>query len=345
MGLNELNKIIQAFLPDESLSAYSKLALGHINQTFVVHGRFSSYVLQNINTQIFSDPKYLNKLKVRLSTEMNELVEYPITYLYPISEEYNSWACSNFLVESRAYEFCVSTKLAQGLGRKLGQFHNYSKSLNPSDFKEIIPDFHNMTKRLDQLKEARNKASEKRLELSEPLFEIIERYQKEILSLTMRNQIQKRVVHNDAKCSNFLFDRQDNCLCIIDFDTVMPGYLAYDFGDAIRSISCSKNEDAIYEGLPQLQLGYIEGFIQAYALACKSFISKEEVSSLLNGVYHMTAIMAIRFLTDFLNNDKYFKVSYPEQNFNRAQHQFKLLESQIRCDLELQAIVNQSFGL
>ncbi|MGB0778047.1 MAG: phosphotransferase enzyme family protein [Flavobacteriaceae bacterium] len=345
MGLNELNTIIQAFIPNESLSAYTPITLGHINQTYVVHGRLSSYVLQKINTQVFPDPKYLNKLKVRLSTEMNEHIEYPITYLYPITEQYNSWACSNFLVDSRAYEFCDSSKIARGLGKILGQFHNYSKGLNPSDFKEIIPDFHNMTKRMDQLKEAQIHASKERLAISKPLFEIINRYEKEILSLTGRYHLEQRIVHNDAKCSNFLFDKSDNCLCIIDLDTIMSGYLAYDFGDAIRSLSCSKNEDAIYQGLPQLQVKYIEEFIKAYASETIAFISSEEVYSLLAGVYHMTAIMGIRFLTDYLNNDSYFTIAYPEQNFNRAMHQFKLLESQICVEKELQAIVNQSFGV
>jgi len=343
LGLRELNKVIQAFLPHESLNDFSKLTIGHINQTYIVYGRFSSYVLQQINTQVFTDPNYLNELKVRLSAEMREHIDYPITYFPPVNLAFESWACSNFLRNSSAHEFCVSGRMAQGLGKRLGQFHTYTKDLSCDDFKEIIPSFHDMQKRMQQLEQAKEGASEKRLELSIPLFEIINRYRREIFSLTNCTNLDKHIVHNDAKCSNFLFDSFNNCLCVIDLDTVMPGYFAYDFGDAIRSISCLKKEDANYPGLPKIELEKVAAFIKTYAGETKSIFSTDEVSSLVLGVYHMTAIMGIRFLADFLNDDQYFKTTYPKQNFYRAQHQLKLLDSQIQLNNKLQNIVNQHF--
>ena len=140
-------------------------------------------------------------------------------------------------------------------------------------------------------------------------------------------EIKLRVTHNDTKISNVLFNKKNKGLCVIDTDTVMPGIVHYDFGDAIRTICNSAAEDETNLDLVTFNTDYYKAYTKGFLKKMKSSLSPLELKYLPLGAKTMIFIMALRFLTDFLNGDVYYKIKYPAHNIDRAKNQFKLLES------------------
>ena len=148
-----------------------------------------------------------------------------------------------------------------------------------------------------------------------------------IQNLKESGEIKLRVTHNDTKISNVLFDANNKGLCVIDTDTVMPGVVHYDFGDAIRTICNSAAEDETDLDKVNFNLEYYNAYTKGFLEEVASALSPTELKYLPLGAKTMIFIMALRFLTDFLNGDTYYKTKYPEHNLDRAKNQFKLIES------------------
>ncbi len=140
-------------------------------------------------------------------------------------------------------------------------------------------------------------------------------------------KIQLRVTHNDTKISNALFDFNDKGLCVIDTDTVMPGIVHYDFGDAIRTICNTASEDEKDLKLVSFNMTFYEAYLKGFLEKMNGTLSPLELKHLPLGAKTMIFIMALRFLTDYLNDDIYYKTTYAEHNLDRAKNQFKLLKS------------------
>jgi Ser/Thr protein kinase RdoA (MazF antagonist) len=139
-------------------------------------------------------------------------------------------------------------------------------------------------------------------------------------------QLPVRVIHNDTKFNNVLLNKDDRVQCVIDLDTVMPGYVAYDFGDAIRTIINTAAEDEKDLDKINLNIPFFESYTQGYLEEAASFLTDEEAESLLTGVYLITYEQIVRFLTDYLENDVYYKTHFPEHNLQRTQAQIELLK-------------------
>ncbi len=134
-----------------------------------------------------------------------------------------------------------------------------------------------------------------------------------------------RIIHNDTKFNNVLLDRDDQPQCVIDLDTVMPGYVAFDFGDAIRTIINRGREDERDLNKVKLNVPLYEAYVKGYLEKAGAFLSDGEIESLLYGVYLLPFMQVVRFLTDYIEYDPYYKTQFSNHNLVRAQAQFKLL--------------------
>ena len=136
-----------------------------------------------------------------------------------------------------------------------------------------------------------------------------------------------RITHNDTKCNNVLFDEQTKkAVCVVDLDTVMPGIVAYDFGDGARSIASSVSEEEKNLDIVQFDLEKFKSFTLGFLSECKDILTNTEKQTLYLSVFVITAELSARFLTDYFIRDKYFKISYPTNNLVRAKNQIKLLK-------------------
>lgn len=162
-----------------------------------------------------------------------------------------------------------------------------------------------------------------------------------ILDMASRNELPLRITHNDTKFNNVLLDEQDRAKCVIDLDTVMPGYVAYDYGDAIRTIINRAAEDEAELDKVTLNIPLFEAYTSGYFEQAQAFLTKKEVASLFPGALLFPYMQAVRFLTDYLQGDTYYKIQHPEHNLQRTRAQLKLVEEMETNGQELKGIIEE----
>ncbi|MDP2423976.1 MAG: aminoglycoside phosphotransferase family protein [Bacteroidales bacterium] len=331
--------IIQRFFPSKKVTAVIPFGRGHINETFRVHfeGEQESYILQRINTQVFVNPQQIveNHLKVQKHlTQTNHKIIIP-RLLKTVENEYiffdqhqNAWRMTNFVENSYTLEIVTEEWQASEAGNAFGWFARACSGLNALDLVEVIPNFHRLSFRLEQLDEAitNNKANILATVTELTDFYLQRRDQLMLIeTLTDTGIIPQHVVHNDTKINNLLF-RDEKAVAVIDLDTVGPGVLFYDYGDAIRTISNTAGEDEQNICQVDFNFKFFSVFSRAYLGQVKSMLVFPDEEFFYLAPVLMTYIMGIRFLTDYLNGDVYYKTSYPDHNLVRSRVQKKLIE-------------------
>lgn len=328
--------------PEEALSYYeikgavneiAPFGLGHINDTYLIkvdHG--DAYLLQKVNTKVF---RYAEILEHNIRFALDQHPElFPRHYLSKhgnIHVIYDDvcWRLQAFLPNDYSPNEVHSEEAVQSVGSGFGQFANAFAGIPPDQFKETIPQFHDLRLRMFQLEKAVELNVANRLERASSLVLkamsykwIVDRFDELLLS-----GLPKRLCHNDAKAANILIDKADDSFSkIIDLDTIGPGYLLYDYGDLMRSLFtlAPENETDLEKLIVRPE--YFKTLKKAYLKELKFEISASELDSLEFGGLYMTYIMAIRFLTDYLQGDVYYKVGFENENMIRARNQFRLLE-------------------
>ncbi len=320
---------------------------GHINDTFKITTNSQQnnlYLLQRINHHIFQDVEGLmnniesvcEHLKKKLAhLGEKEVLKRTMTIVPTIDEKNyyqdengDYWRVFHLIPDTRSYDILETQEQAYSGGMAFGQFQKQLSDLDPKTIVEILPNFHNIEFRLNNLREAIEKNPAKRVEKIQDLLDyIFEREEKmrTILELGRSNQLPLRITHNDTKFNNVLLDKDDNVQCVIDLDTVMPGYVAYDFGDAIRTIINSAAEDEADVSKIVLNIPLFQSFTAGYLSEAKEFLTETEVDSLIPAVHLLPYMQAVRFLTDYINGDTYYKIAYPEHNLVRTKAQLKLV--------------------
>ncbi len=193
---------------------------------------------------------------------------------------------------------------------------------------ETIPGFHDLNIRLENLHLSIERNAGKRKDMAAGEIDIILSLEDEMLlvhRLGQEGKIPKRITHNDTKFNNFLFDAGGEPICLIDLDTVMNGYVLYDFGDAVRTLANTSHEDHPSPEAVQFDRLLFRHFTQGYLETASAFLSPAEINLLGFSPGMMTYTMAVRFLTDFLEGDIYYKIKYPEHNLHRTKNQLELL--------------------
>jgi len=234
-----------------------------------------------------------------------------------------------YIEDSTNFEKVTNKNIAYEAGILFGAFLNLTSDIDTTLLTETIPNFHNMEFRFLEFDNALKKASKERIELSEKeIKKVVElkEYMLILHKLKKDKKIPIRVTHNDTKISNALFSSKNKGLCVIDLDTVMPGIIHYDFGDAIRTICNNANEDEKELSKVTFNIKFYEAFVKGFLKSQYQNISKVEAAYLAASAKVMTFIMALRMLTDFLNDDIYYKTTYELHNLDRAKNQLKLIE-------------------
>lgn len=343
----KLEYIFNQFNHNGEFDSYEELASGHINDTYLIKTKEKPFfVLQRINHGVFKDVPGLIENKVAVSRHIQEKLKdlsekkqkrHVLTFAnthtgasYYKDEEGNYWNIMYFIDDSVTFEIVKDEEIAYEGGRLLGKFLTLTSDFDASKLTEVIPKFHDMSFRYSQFEEALKTASEERLNKAKEQIKLVEELKEEmhiIQRLKESGAIKTRVTHNDTKISNILFNTKNKGLCVIDTDTVMPGIVHYDFGDAIRTICNTAAEDETNLDLVAFNVDYYNAYTKGFLKKMKPFLSPLELEYLPLGAKTMIFIMALRFLTDYLNGDVYYKTKYPEHNFDRAKNQFKLIES------------------
>tara|TARA_B110001450_G_C17661346_1_gene497404 strand:- start:1928 stop:3010 length:1083 start_codon:yes stop_codon:yes gene_type:complete len=349
----QIQKIFNEFDHKHEYQSAKELLSGHINDTYLIKTNGSEdYILQRINHTVFKDVPGLvnnkvavsNHIKQKLSFLQKEDIDKKVLrfvkvknsdlYYYKRGESY--WNVMIYIKNSFTHELVKDEQIAYEGGKLTGEFLNLTADFDNSVLIDVIPNFHDMSFRFDQYKHSIQSALKSRLYKAESCNKLVTKFEKEmhiIQELKESGKIPLRVTHNDTKISNALFDKNKKGLCIIDTDTVMSGIVHYDFGDAIRTICNTAAEDETALEKVEFNLDYYKAYTKGFLEQMKEVLTPIELKYLPLAVKTMIFIMAIRFLTDYLNNDIYYKTNYAEHNLDRAKNQFKLISSfEHNCD-------------
>lgn len=358
-----IESIAKQFDIEGDVVSVKRFGSGHINDTFKVEVKSlnnTSYLLQRINHHIFKDVDGLmnnislvtNHLKSTLEGQVDDVDKYTLTIvptqdqqLYHRSADGDYWRIFILLEGTKSYDVLETPKQAYSGGQAFGRFQKQLATLDANKLVEILPNFHNIDFRLNNLRAAITADSVGRVkEVTEILAYIFKREEKmrRVLKLAESNQLPLRITHNDTKFNNVLLDQEDNVQCVIDLDTVMPGYVAYDFGDAIRTIINSAAEDEPDVTNVTLNIPLFEAYAQGYISEAKDFLTDLEIESLMYGVLLLPYMQAVRFLTDYLEGDVYYKTQYENHNLIRTNAQLKLVDELEKHEQILTDILYQS---
>jgi len=347
MVFDQIEEVFKTFKPDSQLLTYEELATGHINDTYLVKAADQSlYVLQRINQGVFKDVPGLIWNKVHISHHLQqklmhlsvkERLRRALTFVfnqngepYTVDQKGDYWNLMIYIDQSKTFETVKSEEVAREGGKLFGEFLNLTSDFDPNKLVEVIPKFHDMDFRYAQFEDALKKGSKERLERAKSYIDLVAVLKDEmhlLQKLKNEGKIKLRVTHNDTKISNALFDLNDKGLCVIDTDTVMQGIVHYDFGDAIRTICNQAAEDE--KDLDQVEFNkpFYQAYLQGFLEKTEATLTPVEIKYLPLGAKTMIFIMALRFLTDYLNGDIYYKTKYDDHNLDRAKNQFKLIQS------------------
>lgn len=329
----DLERVLTSFFGDDASSAILRpFGSGLINSTYFVKSGDEEYILQRINTAIFKDSFAVMK-NIQLVTEHirakgGETLDVVMTKDGGLLAEDPSghFRMYKFVKDSRSFDV-VTPELFSVAAEEFGKFQRYLSDFDASSISETIKDFHSTDKRLERFLKTVERDEFSRYasvkDLAEEIISLGE-YAPLITSALAKGEIPTRVVHNDTKISNVLFSRDGRGLCVIDLDTVMPGSLLYDFGDAIRSGAAAEPEwsDAFEKVF--LREDLYRSFAMGYIRGTGGSMTDRELSLLPLSAFVLTYELAIRFLDDYLDGDRYFAPKDKELNRIRAKNQLIL---------------------
>jgi len=267
---------------------------------------------------------------------------------WTIDSEGKYWRAFLFIPRNISYDIVDSPDKAFEGGRIVGKFQAMLSDLPKPPLHETISDFHNAEKRLETffIKVSEDPAGRAKLITSERKF-VEERAEKMkiIHNLGKEVKIPLRITHNDTKFNNILFDEQTGkALCIIDLDTVMPGYVHYDFGDAIRTAANTAAEDEKELSKINLDVDLFRAYSAGYLSEIKNILNDTELEYLAFAPLVVTFIQGVRFLTDYIDGDKYYKIHHEDHNLQRTRAQFQLVRSMERQYNEMRRIIKELAG-
>lgn len=322
---------------------------GHINTTYMASyempsGEVQRYILQRINEKVFKDPlavmhnvecvtRHINWKVLRVKKDLGgqTLNLYPARggRFYAIGEGGGIWRCYNFIEGCHTYDIVENTRQAYQAARAFGSFQDLVSDIPVREILETIPDFHNTPKRYKRLMEVVEKDPCGRLKDVEAEVEFVRQRENvcgRLIALLEEGILPQRITHNDTKLNNVMMDADtDEAVCVIDLDTVMPGLALYDFGDLVRTATSPAAEDETDLSKVDMRMPMFEALAEGYLDGCDC-LSSAEIENMVYGGKVITLETGIRFLTDYLEGDVYFKVHREGHNLDRCRTQFKLVE-------------------
>ncbi len=338
--------------------------IGHINETYTATydqgGILVRYIHQKINQAVFRDPVAVmdnimrvtghiwKKLSDQGAREMTRKVLTVVPTLdgQPFFRDGGDdyWRTFVFVEKVQSFEAVQSPIQAYEAGKAFGTFQSLLADIGGKRLYETIPEFHNTRKRFDALEQAIaedrcNRAKSAKTEIDFALKQ--EPWIGTLLDAHARGEIPERVTHNDTKFNNVMLDWETgHAMCVVDLDTVMPGLVLYDFGDMVRTTTSPTVEDELDLTKVEMQMPMFESLARGYIDSTRDFLTPAEKSYLAFSGKLITFTIGIRFLTDYLVGDSYFRVHRPGHNLDRCRTQFRLVDSIARQEDAMQKFVN-----
>ena len=345
MNQDRLLYIANQFALEGEVASIEALGEGFINDTYIIKsvGNAPDYILQRKNHVVFPDvPGMMDNIKAvtehikrKVADPMRETLTIVTTKDGKLchKEDDNFWAVCLYIPNTLTYSRAESTELAYQGGVGIGKFHSLLADFN-QPLNETIKGFHNMRWRFEQWDATIAADPVGRVkELKEEISWIEER-REQMLGLWSKvesGEIPTRVTHNDTKISNILFDEASgNVLCAIDLDTVMSSTLLNDFGDAIRSYTNTGAEDDTNLERVEMSIDMFRAYAEGYLSEQRDTLNDSEKQWLAFSGLYITFEQVLRFLMDYIDGDRYYKIAYPEHNLVRTHAQYKLLRSMER---------------
>ena len=362
--MENAKRIIDCFDVSGVVIDVCKYGNGHINDTkYVVidiGGERKEFILQKINKNVFKNPPALMENYTGVTAFLREkiiaaggdperetlnVVKTKSGMNYHIDENGDYWRLILFVVNSRSYDLVERPEQFYDSAVAFGNFQYLLRDYPADTLHEIIPNFHNTPDRLRIFKEALaadvcGRAAGVKEEIDFVLAR--EAFASTLERAHSEGKLPLKVTHNDTKLNNILFDKStDRPLCIIDLDTIMPGYSVNDFGDSIRFGATTALEDEVDLSKVNFDINLYELYVKGFIKGANGGLSKGEIEMLPIGAIMMTYECGTRFLTDYLSGDTYFRTSRPNHNLDRARNQFKLVKDMEANLSKMHEIVNK----
>ncbi len=336
-------------LPD-SIKSITAFGNGLINSTYLVECSDLNFVLQKINTDIFSNPELilqnvdrLHQAAERMSSDQSLIIP---AYLHSHSgpglyEDFSgaSWRAMEYVKNSASREAIRSIEEAQQVGKALARFHNLCREISVNDMHITLPGFHHtpdyLATYLQVEKKRREYKAQAEIRYCQQSIEKHKAFAAVLEKAKQAGELKPIVIHGDPKLNNFLFAKDtDEVISLVDLDTVQPGLIHYDVGDCVRSCCHQKPGN-------QFDMELCEVILMSYLKTARPFLSRFDINFIPAAIKLIPFELGIRFFTDFLNGNTYFEVKHPHQNLHRAVAQFELLNAIIRQEALLQKIVEK----
>jgi Ser/Thr protein kinase RdoA (MazF antagonist) len=349
--MNMLNQILDSFGLDPASHRVGVFGAGLINHTYKIEGNHSAYILQKINTSVFKRPV---DIADNLSLINHYLKQTHPGYLFaaPLQAASGKYLVQTndgdvyrllpFVPNSHTINVVRHERQAFEAARQFARFTRLMNHFDPQLLKYTLPDFHNLNLRYGQFEDSLKQSSAERLQAADAAISKVNAFsfiKEKYNGLIAENRIPLRVIHHDTKINNVLFDAAENGLCVIDLDTIMPGYFMSDTGDMLRTYLSPVNEEEKDLSKISINEDFFRGIYRGYMCEMGDLITQSERENFLFSGKMMIYMQALRFLTDYLNNDSYYGSAYPGHNLSRAQNQITLLEKFCAAEDKLQEII------
>lgn len=361
MPVAAINAVLAQYDLPGTLKCVEPIVQGHINHTFRVtlvdasSGLRSTYVVQQINQHVFREPEKVMH-NVRQIAQHVQGLEDPghcsilqfldtRTGVNYVRLEGQYWRVSPFVENSISYDVVEDSRIVCRAGYAFGRFQAMLADLPMEDLAETIPDFHNTPKRLQDFfavvqEDPVGRAGEVSREIA--FFEKHRELVSQLELLREQGMLPRRVTHNDTKINNILMDQKSGePVCVLDLDTVMPGLVAMDFGDAIRTAGNTALEDERDLSKVNLHMPHYEAFTRGFVGVCRATLTPLEIDTLALGAVTITTEQAARFLGDYLGGDRYYRIHRPQHNLERARCQITLAQRMLDRMDEMEAVVRK----
>lgn len=346
---NHIEEVANEFAIEGDFMEGEEIHSGHINATYMAafrrqDGRLNRYIFQRINENVFKDPlavmrnvemvtRHINWKVMRVKRDIGgqTLNLYPARggRFYAHGSGGGIWRCYNFIEGCRTYEIAENTRQAYQAAHAFGAFQDLVSDIPVGDIEETIPDFHNTPKRFERLMEVVESDPAGRLEGVAKEVDFVKSrvgMASRLIDLRKEGVLPERITHNDTKINNVMMDVEtDEAVCVIDLDTVMPGLSLYDFGDLVRTAVSSSAEDEQDIAKVDFRMPMFEALAEGYVDACDC-LCEAEIENLPFAGILISLETGIRFLTDHLEGDIYFRTKREGHNLDRARTQFRLVE-------------------
>lgn len=325
---------------------------GLINHTYIVScNSLSSFILQQINKNVFKKPGDVqeNYFKIWQYAEYESKdLQLPSPYFYEKEKmlfkdrNENYWRAFRYIPDSVTLNIPQKAQQAKAAAKAFAKFTAAFADFNTELLKIIIPDFHNLSFRYEEMEEAEKGDLYERIQKAQPLLQELkkrEHYRHFYDIITSSHEFPVRVMHHDAKIANVLFSKTTGrVICPVDFDTVMPGYYFSDLGDMIRSMAGNADENYLHFEKIQIRKSYYDAIVSGYLSIMEKQLTDSEKKYIHYAGLIMIYMQAIRFITDFMRGGIYYKTEYKGQNFDRALNQLTLLK-------RLEELLKNAYGL